>query len=191
LILLGLAAVTAFGVPGPGDSALLAAGALAAQGRLNVVVVLVFAFVGYVIGCAIGYVVGVRGGRRLMERPGRTAQFRRKALAKGDSLFARFRLLAPVLVPAPIAGIHQVAIPLFMLATLVCALWWTLATGLAAYYLGEGAKRWLSNVGGTGFAIVGVVAAIGLCYRYGWQRRHRQRDSATNERSAELETQAD
>jgi membrane protein DedA with SNARE-associated domain len=58
--LLALAAVTAVGVPGPGDAALLAAGVLAAQGR-NFGAVLVVAFVGYVLGGRWSAMCSVRG----------------------------------------------------------------------------------------------------------------------------------
>jgi membrane protein DedA with SNARE-associated domain len=108
----------------------------------------------------------------LLEKAGRTQRFRLKTLADGDRLFARFRLLAPVLAPAPVSGINNVALPVYAVATVVCALWWTLATGLAAFFLGDAAKEWLSDVGGQGFAVVAAVAVIGLLCRYLLRRRH-------------------
>jgi hypothetical protein len=60
-----LAAVSAIGLPGPGDSALIAAGLLAAEGELSLSVVLVVAFLGCVAGREIGYWVGSVGGRSL------------------------------------------------------------------------------------------------------------------------------
>ena len=56
-------AVTAICVPGPGDSALLAA-----QGLLNRIAVGVLAFLGRLLDRAIGYVSGFRGGRSPLER---------------------------------------------------------------------------------------------------------------------------
>jgi membrane protein DedA with SNARE-associated domain len=40
------------------------------------------------LGSLIGYGIGLRGGRRLLERPGRAEKHRRKMLAKGDQAFA-------------------------------------------------------------------------------------------------------
>lgn len=71
---------------------------------------LIFAFVGYLLGRAIGYRIGTKGGRTLMERSGRLDAFRRKTIAKGDALFEKYPRAAPVAAPAPISGIHQVPV---------------------------------------------------------------------------------
>ena len=53
---------------------------------LNLIAVLVLAFLGWLLGRAIGYVIGFRGGHLLLERPGRTQKFRLKTIDKGEKL---------------------------------------------------------------------------------------------------------
>jgi len=60
---------------------------------LNLIAVLVLAFLGWLLGRAIGYVIGFRGGHLLLERPGRTQKFRLKAIDKGEKLIKRFTWL--------------------------------------------------------------------------------------------------
>lgn len=172
VVLLLLAAVSAVGVPGPGDSALIAAGLLASDGELSLPVVLVVAFFGCVVGRLLGYRLGSVGGRPLLERPGPLLGFRSRAIAKGDRLFQRFPRIAPVLAPAPLAGIYSVALPAFLAASVIAATSWTLSTGLVAYFLGPSATDVLNDIGARGVIVTVLLASVGLVYRWLWQRRH-------------------
>ena len=55
---------------------------------LNLIAVHVIAFLAWLLGRAIGYVIGFRGGRALLERPGRTQKFRLKTIDKGAKRLA-------------------------------------------------------------------------------------------------------
>ena len=55
------------GLPGPGDASLIAAGARAGEGRLDIWIVLAAAMVAWMLGSMAGYAVGVRQGRGLLE----------------------------------------------------------------------------------------------------------------------------
>jgi membrane protein DedA with SNARE-associated domain len=57
---------------------------------LNLIAMLVIAFLEWLLGRAIGYVIWFRGGRPLLERPGRIQKFRLKIIDKGEKLFERF-----------------------------------------------------------------------------------------------------
>ena len=46
------------GLPGPGDAALIAAGTLAGEGKLNVGIVLATAMVAWMSGSVIGFEIG-------------------------------------------------------------------------------------------------------------------------------------
>jgi len=166
-----LAAVSAVGLPGPGDSALIAAGLLAAEGHLRLSVVLVFAFLACLVGRALGYWLGSAGGRPLLERPGPLQRFRQRTIEKGDHLFGRFPRLAPLLAPAALSGIYRVTLPIFAVASVLAAGWWTLATGLGAYFLGPTAAEVLSDIGVRGAIAVAIIATLGLLYRYVMHRR--------------------
>jgi membrane protein DedA with SNARE-associated domain len=171
-ILLLLAAVTAIGIPGVGDSALVAAAILAAQGRLSLPIVLIFAFVGYLLGRAIGYRIGFRGGRTLMEHSGLLEEFRKKTIAKGDALFEKYPRGAPLAAPAPISGIHHVPIRSFAVTSIVTAAFWTLSTGLVAFFLGGSITDLLQSLGIKRILVIAlIVAAVVLAAHYLWQRR--------------------
>jgi membrane protein DedA with SNARE-associated domain len=167
-----LVAVSAVGLPGPGDSALIAAGLLAAEGHLRLSVVLVLAFLGCLVGRALGYWLGSSGGRPLLERPGPLQRFRHRTIEKGDHLFQRFPRLAPLLAPAALSGIYRVPWPIFAVASVLVAAWWTLATGLGAYLLGPAAADILSDIGVRGVIAIMIIASLGLLYRYLLRRRN-------------------
>ena len=59
-----------FGVPLPGESALIAAALLATRGYLEVEHVFLAAWTGAVLGDSTGYLIGRFGGRRLLRRFG-------------------------------------------------------------------------------------------------------------------------
>ena len=70
---------------------------------LNLIVVLVIAFPGWLLRRAIGYVIGFRGGRPLLERTGRTQKLRLKTIDKGEKLFERFTRLGALAAPEPVS----------------------------------------------------------------------------------------
>jgi len=84
-----LVGIEALGVPLPGETAVIFAGLAANQGRLSIVAVIVVAASGAIIGDNIGFLIGRRGGRALLERPGRFAEERRRVLEIGDPFFER------------------------------------------------------------------------------------------------------
>ena len=73
---------------------------------------------------------------------------------------------------------HKVSWAIFGLASLAAALVWTLGTGLLAYFFGEAGIAYAKNIGGRGIAVVIVLAALALLYRYLWQRRHPKETNA-------------
>jgi membrane protein DedA with SNARE-associated domain len=98
--------------------------------------------------------------------------FRSRTIEKGDGLFRRFPRLAPLLAPAALSGIYRVPWPIFAVASLVVGTWWTLATGLGAYFLGPAAADILSDIGVRGVIAIIIIALVGLLYRYLLQRRN-------------------
>ena len=57
-----------FGIPGPGETILIAAAVYAGAGRLNIIMVGVIGFAAAVIGDNIGFAIGHYGGRALVLR---------------------------------------------------------------------------------------------------------------------------
>ena len=64
-VLFVLVAIMGAGLPGPGDASLIAAGARAGEGRLDIWIVLAAAMVAWMLGSMAGYAVGAT---RLRER---------------------------------------------------------------------------------------------------------------------------
>ena len=160
----GLAAAAAaswFGVPGPGEPVLIAAGVVAARHKLDISSVIIVAFAGAMAGGIVGWLTGMKAGRAMMTRPGPLVRFRRGALARGEKVFARAPATAVFLAPTWIAGIHRVGPGLFLPITALGAVVWAAGIGLAAYYVGPTVVDFVGDIGlAMGIALVVLVAAV-------------------------------
>lgn len=165
LIMFALVAVLGAGLPGPGDASLIAAGCLAGEGRLNVWIVLGLAMAAWMVGSVVGYGIGVRGGRGLLDHPGRLEKSRRKLLAKGDRAFARWNFVASVTMPAFVSGIFRVRFPVFVLGATVAGIGWIgMYVGISYFFGAEIAKR-IGSAGAKAVLWVVVIVAAGLVIR--------------------------
>lgn len=170
IILFALVVTTGAGIPGPGDAAMIAAGTLAGEGRLNIGAVLVTSIVAWMTGSLAGYEVGLRGGRALLDHPGRLEKRRRKLLAKGDKAFGHHNFTASVALPAYVSGIFRVRLVVFVLGAVVSgAFFIALYEGLS-YLLGEEVAKRIGDAGAKAVLVVLVAVAIGLAVRAGWSR---------------------
>src|ERR1700689_1340564 len=77
------------GLPIPGETGLIAAAVLASQGKLSIELVIPLAAAAAIVGDNIGYAIGRKGGRWLLERPGRFHYQRQQVLATGEPFFER------------------------------------------------------------------------------------------------------
>lgn len=170
IILFVLVVTTGAGIPGPGDASMIAAGTLAGEDRLNIGIVIVTSIVGWLVGSLAGYQIGLRGGRALLDHPGRLEKRRRKLLAKGDKAFGRHNFVASVTLPAYVSGIFQVRLHVFVLGALVSgAFFIALYEGLS-YLFGEEAAKRIGDAGSKAVIAVAVAVAIGLGLRAAWSR---------------------
>jgi membrane protein DedA with SNARE-associated domain len=169
------------GLPGPGDASLIAAGTLAGEGKLNVWIVLATAMVAWMLGSVIGFEIGWRGGRPLLDHPGRLQNRRRKLLAKGDRAFGRHTFVASVTLPAFVSGIFRVRFWLFLLGALVAGIGWIgMYVGLS-YFLGEEVAKRIGAAGTKALIWVIVLVVVGLAARAGWSRwRARHHEQAAS-----------
>ena len=74
------------GVPIPGETALITAAVLASRGKMQIELVIPIAAAGAIVGDNIGYTIGRKGGRWLLERPGRFRRQRLQALDTGRAI---------------------------------------------------------------------------------------------------------
>lgn len=181
--LFAIIAVETMGVPLPGETALIAAAILAAQGHLSIEAVIAAAAVAAIVGDNVGFAIGRRYGRRLLRaRRGPFAEHRRALLAHGESFFARHgpkavflgRWVAGLRITAAwLAGANRMSWPTFTLWNALGGVGWALSVGLVAYYLGDGAETIFRTAGVAGLgAAAGVVL---IAYAIARTRRRRRR----------------
>jgi len=170
IIFFVLVVSTGAGVPGPGDAAMIAAGTLAGEGRLNISVVLVMSIAGWMLGSLIGYEIGLRGGRGLLEHPGRLEERRQNMLAKGDQAFAGHAFSASVTMPAYLSGIFRVRLPVFVLGAVASGSFFIVMYVGISYFLGAEVAQRIGNAGPKVVLGVLVIVAVGLGLRAGWSR---------------------
>jgi len=161
-------------VPVPGETALIAAGVLAAAGQVHIEFVIAIAAIAAMIGDNIGYLIGRTGGRRLLERPGFLEHYRRAIITHGEPFFRRHgpkavflgRWVAGLRIAASwLAGINHMPWRSFLFWNALGAVAWAATVGLLAYWLGPTAEKVFRAVG-----IVGVaLAAIGLIGFFAWR----------------------
>jgi len=79
-----------FGVPAPGETALIVGSVAAAAGKLNIWGVLIAAFLGAVIGDNIGFAIGHFGGRALIARIGGRVGITPARLEYAEGFFRKY-----------------------------------------------------------------------------------------------------
>ena len=169
------------GVPIPGETALITAAVLASRGTLQIELVIGLAALAAIVGDNIGYVIGRKGGRWLLERPGRFHYQRLQVLATGEPFFERHgpkavffgRFVLGLRVWASwLAGATHMHWRSFVLWNALGGICWATAVGVAAYVLGSSAKNAIEAFGLYGLVAV-VVAIAGFLVWHFHHRRHR------------------
>lgn len=154
------------GVPGPGEPVLIAAAVLAAHHRLDITTVIGVAFVFAVAGGFAGWLIGKMLGRTVLETRGPLLRFRLRTLSRGDEIFTRYPVVAIVLTPSWIAGIHHVNTAVYQITNVATAFIWAVGIGLAAYIIGPAVidavqdLGWVTAVGLALLITAGVVIEI-------------------------------
>jgi membrane-associated protein len=166
--LFGLVMAESGGAPVPGETALIAAGALAGQGHLEIALVIALAATAAIVGDNAGYLIGRHGGRRLLTRPGRFADQRAKVLERGEPFFARHgpkavffgRWILGLRVWASwLAGITHMPWRSFLVYNALGGISWAVTVGVLAYLAGDAIGVIVRDVGLAAFAVVAVLAA--------------------------------
>ena len=89
MMLFGLMLLESFGLPVPGETALIACSVLASQGALQIEWVIVVAILAAIIGDNLGYWVARKGGRRLLYSTRLTRRYAEHYLPRGERFFAK------------------------------------------------------------------------------------------------------
>jgi membrane-associated protein len=168
------------GVPIPGETALITGAVLASGGKLQIELVIGLAAAAAIVGDNIGYVIGRKGGRWILERPGRFETQRRQVLITGEPFFERHgpkavffgRFFLGLRVWASwLAGATHMPWRSFVLWNALGGIVWATAIGLIAYFLGQSAGGVIKAFGLYGLAA--VLLGLGSAYLlHRRQKRH-------------------
>ncbi|HKP88872.1 MAG TPA: DedA family protein [Thermoleophilaceae bacterium] len=183
IALAGLVGFETMGVPLPGETALIAAGILAADGRLEIELVVLVAAGAAIVGDNVGFWIGRRGGRKLLELPGPLQRHRQGVLVRGEAIFRRHggktvffgRWFSGLrIASAWLAGVNRMPWGEFLVYNALGGIAWAVSVGLLAYWAGHSADDVLKVVGVGGLGVALVVLGAFLLWR--WRRRRASSD---------------
>jgi membrane protein DedA with SNARE-associated domain len=158
---LALAAAASWvGVPGPGEPVLIAAGVVAARHKLDISSVLLIAWFGAAVGGVVGWVIGLKAGRALITARGPLRRLRLHAVARGEDVFRRYPVIAIVLTPSWIAGIHRVGAAIYLPVNAIGAAIWAVGIGLGAYLAGPTVIDFVDDLGLVTGAVLGALLLV-------------------------------
>jgi membrane protein DedA with SNARE-associated domain len=184
IVLFLLVGLESLGIPLPGETGLLTAGALAALGHLSIEVVIPTAAAGAIVGDNAGYWIGREGGLPLVRRIGRLVHVNDAKLARVHAFFehhgpkavflGRFIALLRTWA-ALLAGVGRMGYGTFTLYNALGGIVWSAVVGMLGYLFGKNLPRLEHYVSRTSWvvALVVVVAATMLLLRR--RLRHRLR----------------
>jgi membrane protein DedA with SNARE-associated domain len=171
VLLFAVVAAESAGVPLPGETALIAASILAAQGHYSIVSVIAVAASAAIMGDNAGYWIGRTGGRALLERWGPIRRYTERALPPGERFFQKHggktvfigRFVAVLRVTAAwLAGITHMSWWRFFLWNASGGIVWAAGVSLLAYYFGKAAADAVQTYGI--YALVAIVAVGAIVF---------------------------
>ena len=171
-------AIESLGIPLPGETVLVTAGALAALGHLSLWPVIATAAVGAILGDAGGYWIGRLGGLALIKRYGRVVHFDDKKLSRVRVFFNRHgpkavffgRFIALLRTwAALLAGTAQMPYGVFTLYNVLGGVTWAALFGTLGYLFGRSLPLLERYIGQASLAVVlliSLVVALALAWRW-------------------------
>lgn len=171
LLLFALVLLESFGLPLPGETALIACGVLASQGALAIEWVIATAILAAILGDNLGYWTARKGGRALLLRYSMTRRPAERYLPRGERFFARHggkavfiaRFLPVLRVTAAwAAGLSQMHWWRFLAWNAAGGIVWATSVGLVSYFLGSAAAKAIGTYGL--FAGGGAIALAAIGY---------------------------
>jgi len=179
-LLFAVVMLESFGIPLPGETALIAFGVLAAEGHYSIASVIAIAAAGAIVGDNLGYwLIGRVGGRALFRRWRWLNQYSDRVLPRAEGLmerhggktvfFGRFVSILRYTV-AWVAGLSHMRWWRFLFWNATGGIAWATAVGLTSYYAGSAAANAIQRYGlyAGAFVVVAVIAGwLGLRYARG------------------------
>jgi membrane protein DedA with SNARE-associated domain/membrane-associated phospholipid phosphatase len=165
-----LVAIESFGIPLPGETALVTAAAFAAHGRMNIALVILSAAAGAIVGDNAGYWVGRKGGIAFVRRHGRRFGLDEAKLNRAQDFFKRHgaktvfigRFIALLRSwAAALAGVSEMPYGTFTLYNALGGVTWAALFGGLGYVFGQNLPRLERYVGQLSVALV-LLAALAV-----------------------------
>jgi membrane protein DedA with SNARE-associated domain len=182
-------AIESMGIPFPGETMLLVAAIYAGTThRLSILLVIVAAASGAILGDNLGFIIGRIGGYRLLRRYGRYILLDERKLKLGQYLFMKHggkvvffgRFIAVLRAWAAfLAGTNRMRWPGFLLFNALGGIVWATLFGLGCYYLGDSIHRLTGPVAITCTVLATLVIIAFLIFVH----RNEQRLEAEAERA--------
>jgi membrane protein DedA with SNARE-associated domain len=180
ILLFAVVALESFGIPLPGETALIVAGVAAAQGHLSIVAVVVVAAVAAILGDNGGYWLGRTGGRRLLERAPLVRRYAPKLLPPSEKFFERHgaktvflgRFVSLLRVTAAwLAGISHMPWWQFLAWNAAGGIVWAVLVGVISYSFGRAAADAIAHYGAIGGGVLAAFVLLALVGVHVWRRR--------------------
>jgi len=180
VLLFVLVAVEGAGVPLPGETALITASVLSADGRYPIELVIAIGAVAAITGDNTGYWIGRLGGRKLLARTPIVRGTFARVLPTSESFFRRHgsktvfiaRFVAVLRMTAAwMAGISHMRWRLFFLFDAAGCILWATAVGLIAYVFGRAAANAIGHYGLYAVIAIVILGGIALLAFRLWRRR--------------------
>jgi membrane-associated protein len=140
LVLFVAQALSWAGVPALGTAAAGAAGVLASQGTLRLWAVVVVGTAGAEVGSLGGWWLGRHIARAGIDKGGRLAEKRTKALDAGEKIEAKWGRLIVFFVPSWVSGALGMPVRQFASWNLLAAALWNIGAALASYGVASAAS---------------------------------------------------
>jgi membrane protein DedA with SNARE-associated domain/membrane-associated phospholipid phosphatase len=183
VFLLVIVGLESFGIPLPGETALVTAAAFAAAGRLNIVGVVAAASIGAIVGDNAGYWLGSKGGIALVRRYGSRVGLNDAKLARAHAFFGRYgartvfigRFIALLRSwAAVLAGVSGMPYGTFMFYNAAGGLAWAILFGTLGYVFGRNLPMLERYAGQVSLAAALLIAlSAGVLLFAGWFRTNR------------------
>jgi membrane protein DedA with SNARE-associated domain/membrane-associated phospholipid phosphatase len=157
------------GIPLPGETILLLAGAWAGAGNLDLRGVILAAALGAIAGDNLGYAIGRKGGRALLERYGHLFRLGPGYLQRAEEFYARHGTKTVFLArfvailrtfSSLLAGANRMPYPRFVVWNAAGGALWAVVIGVLGSVFGSQWQRLAHWIGRAGLVLVLVVAGI-------------------------------
>lgn len=165
--------------PFPSEVAMIPAGYLAHQGKMNIWLAIAAGLAGSLGGALFNYWLAVKFGRPFLVRYGKYVMFKEESLERMEQFFAKHGHVSTFsgrLIPAvrqyislP-AGLARMNIPMFLFYTGLGAGLWVMILAFLGYFIGDNQALLKENLTSITLATLAFVAVVITVY-YFWQKR--------------------